>query len=260
LSFVETKNLLIHYELDGPEDGSPLVLSNSLGTNLALWEPQMPVFAKSFRVLRYDSRGHGRSGVTQGEYSVEQLGRDVIGLLDVLKLERVHFCGLSIGGMIGMWLGVNAPERLHKLVLCNTSPQIGTAQSWDARIKAVREDGTKCVAEAVVERWFTPAFRASNPEMVAKTKKMIEGTNTDGYVGACAAVRDFDFWSKVRAIRAPTLVIAGTHDSSVPPAGAQRLAREIKGARYAELNAAHISNIEDADTFTADVSAFLNGD
>jgi 3-oxoadipate enol-lactonase len=258
LPFIETNNLLLHYEMDGPEDAPALVLSNSLGTNLALWEPQLTVFSKSFRVLRYDSRGHGRSAATPGEYTVELLARDVLGLLDALKFDRVHFCGLSIGGMTGMWLGVNAPQRLHKLVLSNTSPQIGTPQNWNARIKAVHEHGTKSVAEAVVERWFTPTFRANNPEIVAKTKEMIESTNTGGYTGSCAAVRDFDFWSDVGTIRTPTLVITGTHDAAAPPTDGQRLARKITGARYAELNAAHISNIEDADRFTAEVAAFLN--
>jgi 3-oxoadipate enol-lactonase len=257
--FVETKDIRIHYELDGPADATTLVLSNSLGTNLMLWEPQIPVFAKNLRVLRYDSRGHGRTSVTRGEYSVEQLARDVIEMLDALKLERVHFCGLSIGGMTGMWLGANAPERLHKLVLCNTSAKIGTAESWNARIQAVRGGGTKSVASAVIERWFTPEFRAKEPAVVAKTKEMIDGTDTDGYVGSCAAVRDFDFWAKVGSIRTPTLVIAGARDTSTTPADAQHLAREIKGARYTELTAAHISNMEDASRFTAEVSAFLNG-
>jgi 3-oxoadipate enol-lactonase len=256
--FVDTKDLRMHYELDGPADATTLVLSNSLGTHLSLWDPQMPVFSKSFRVLRYDSRGHGQTSATPGEYSIELLAHDVIQLLDVLKLGRVHFCGLSIGGMTGMWLGANAPDRLRKLVLCNTAPQIGTAQNWNARIRAVREGGTQCVAETVVQRWFTPEFRADNSGVVAKTKHMIETTNSDGYVGSCAAVRDFDFWPKVGTIHAPTLVIAGTHDSSVPPADAQKLAHQITGARYGELNAAHISNIEDASRFTAEVNAFLN--
>jgi len=247
----------MHYELDGPPTASTLVLSNSLGTNLSLWDAQLPVFAKNFRVLRYDSRGHGKTSVTQGEYSVEILARDVIQLLDALNLERVNFCGLSIGGMTGMWLAVNVPQRLQNLVLSNTAPKIGKPDTWNERIRAVREGGTKAAAQQVIDRWFTPEFRASHPGEVTKTRQMIETTSADGYVDSCAAVRDFDFWEKVSAIRAQTLVITGTHDSAAPPSEAQKLAKQIPGARYIELPAAHISNVEAASRFTEEVSTFL---
>jgi 3-oxoadipate enol-lactonase len=255
--FVQTKDLRMYYELGGPADAPSLVLSNSLGTNLSLWDPQLPVFAKNFRVLRYDFRGHGQTSATPDEYSIEMLGRDVLQLLDALNLPRVNFCGLSIGGMTGMWLAVNAPQRLNKLVLANTAPQIGKLDTWNERIRAVRDGGTKAVAQQVVERWFTPEFRANLPDEIARTRRMIESTSTDGYVGSCAAVRDFAFWENVSSIRAQTLVIAGTHDQSVPPSDAQKLARQIPGARYTELPAAHISNVEAAGRFTDEVSSFL---
>ena len=257
MPFVETKDLRMHYQLDGSADAPTLVLSNSLGTNLSLWDSQLPIFSRRFRVLRYDSRGHGQTSATQGEYSVEMLGRDVLQLLDALNLQRVNFCGLSIGGMTGMWLAVNAPQRLEKLVLSNTAPKIGKPDTWNERMRAVREGGTKAVAEQVVERWFTPGFRLSRPDEIAKTRKMIENTGTDGYVGSCAAVRDFDFWDKVGTIRSQTLVIAGTHDASVPTSDAQKLAKHIPAARYIELAAAHISNVEAATRFTDEVSSFL---
>jgi 3-oxoadipate enol-lactonase len=255
--FVETKDLRMYYELDGPADAPTLVLSNSLGTNLSLWDPQLPVFTQRFRVLRYDSRGHGQTSATQGEYLVELLGRDVLQLLDSLNLQRVNFCGLSVGGMTGMWLGVNAPQRLERLALSNTAPKIGKPDTWNERIRAVREGGTQAVAQQVIERWFTPEFRRNHPEEVAKTRRMIESTSTNGYVGSCAAVRDFDFWEKVSAIRAQTLVLTGTHDSAAPPSDAQKLAKQIPGARYTELPAAHISNVEAASRFTDEVSSFL---
>jgi 3-oxoadipate enol-lactonase len=255
--FVETKDLRMYYEWDGLADAPTLVLSNSLGTNLSLWDPQLPMFSANFRVLRYDSRGHGQTLTTQGEYSVEMLGRDVLQLLEALNLERVNFCGLSIGGMIGIWLAVNAPQRLERLVLSNTAPKIGKPDTWNERIRAVREGGTKAVAQQVIERWFTPEFRGNHPDEVAKTRRMIESTSTDGYVGSCAAVRDFDFWEKVSAIRAQTLVLTGTHDLAAPPSDAQKLAKQIPGARYIELPAAHISNVEAASHFTDEVSAFL---
>jgi 3-oxoadipate enol-lactonase len=256
--FVKTKDLRMHYELTGPQDAPTLVLSNSLGTNLSLWDPQLPVFAQTFRVLRYDSRGHGQTSATEDEYSVETLGRDVLQLLDALNLDRTNFCGLSIGGMTGMWLAVNAPQRLENLVLTNTAPKIGNPDTWNERIRAVREGSTKAVAKQVVDRWFTPEFRAQHPDQIAKTRQMIESTSTDGYVGSCAAVRDFDFWGNLRAIRTQTLVIAGTHDQSVPPSDAQKLANQIPGAKYIELPAAHISNVEAATRFTDEVSAFLH--
>src|SRR6202166_195137 len=248
----------MYYELDGPADAPSLVLSNSLGTNLSLWDSQLPVFAQNFRVLRYDFRGHGQTSATPGEYTVEMLGRDVLQLLDALNLDRVNFCGLSIGGMTGMWLAVNAPQRLTKLALSNTAPKIGKLDTWNQRIKLVREGGTKAVAQPVVEKWFTPEFRAQHPDQIAKTRHMIESTSTEGYVGSCAAVRDFDFWEEVRTIRAQTLVIAGTYDQSVPLSDAQKLAKQIPGARYIELPAAHISNVEAATRFTKELSNFLN--
>jgi 3-oxoadipate enol-lactonase len=256
--FVETKDLHMHYELDGPAGAPALVLSNSLGTNLSLWDPQLPPFTKTFRVLRYDSRGHGQTSATPGEYTVEMLGRDVLELLDALNFERVNFCGLSIGGMTGMWLAANTPQRLERLVLSNTAPKIGKLDAWNQRIKLVREGGTKAVAQPVIEKWFTPEFHAKRPDQIAKTRHMIKTTSTDGYAGSCAAVRDFDFWENVTTIRAQTLVIAGTHDQSVPLSDAQKLAKQIAGARYIELPAAHISNVEAATRFTDEVSKFLH--
>lgn len=259
MPFAEIQKLRMHYQVDGPGDAPALVFSNSLGTNLSLWEPQLPAFRKEFRVVRYDSRGHGQTAATAGEYSIEQLAGDALGLLDALKIARAHFCGLSIGGMTGMWLAVNAPERIDRLVLSNTAPKIGTPEMWNARIAAVRKNGTKSISEGVMERWFTAEFRTRQPQMVAKTKEMIDNTGTDGYTGSCAAVRDFAFWDRVGAIRAPTLVIAGRHDQSVPLADPQALAKQVPGARFAELSAAHISNIEAADKFTSEVAAFLGG-
>jgi len=248
----------IHYVLEG-QSGSPvLVFSNSLGANHSMWDPQAAGFRKRFRVLRYDTRGHGQSSVTPGSYLIEQLAKDVIALLDALDLGCVHFCGLSMGGMIGMWLGINAPERLSKLVLCNTAAKIGTSEFWNARIDAVQKNGMKSVASAVVERWFSPAFREMAPATVSSTLKMLEEANPDGYAACCAAVRDFDFREQLRNIHIPALVIAGTHDPATPPADGRFLAHQIPGARYAELNAAHLSNIEEQDQFNREIAAFLN--
>src|SRR2546428_659528 len=175
------------------------MFSNSLGTNFSMWDPQASEFKKHFRILRYDTRGHGQSSVTPGPYSIEQLGQDLIALLDALQLDRVHFCGLSMGGMIGMWLGANAPERLSQVILCSTAAKIGTPETWNARIAAVRKDGMKQVASSVVERWFSPAFREKVPGTVASVQRMLEEANAEGYAACCAAVRDCDFRAEKQA-------------------------------------------------------------
>ena len=257
MSFLEQRNARIHYRLEGPDGAPVLAFSNSLGANYSMWDAQAPEFQKNFRMLRYDTRGHGQTSVTPGPYSIGQLGEDVVALADALALDRFHFCGLSMGGMIGMWLGVNAPERLNKLVLCNTGAKIGTSEGWGSRIEAVRKGGMKAVASAVIERWFTPGFREKNPAAIAGTLKNLEETSPLGYAACCLAVRDFDYREQLKSIGVPALVIAGTHDPATPPADGRFLSGLIQGARYAELNAAHLSNIEDRDRFNSEVGAFL---
>jgi len=249
--------LRTHYALTGDKD-PVLVFSNSLGTDFSMWDPQMAALSRRFRILRYDTRGHGQSSVTPGDYTIEQLGRDVLGLLDALHLDRVHFCGLSMGGMIGMWLGIHAPERLHRLVLCNTAARIGTKEMWNARIATVHEDGMKHVAAAVIERWFTPEFRGSSPEKVAPAQRMIENAPPEGYAACCAAIRDMDQRERVAQIKAPTLVIYGANDPVTPAAEAHFLTGKIPGAAEVELAAAHLSNVEQADAFTEAVSQFFS--
>ena len=255
---METGDVRMHYSLSGDAEKPVLLFSNSLGTNFSMWNAQADFFAKQFRILRYDTRGHGQSSVTPGPYSIEQLGNDVLDLLDDLDFERVHFCGLSMGGMIGMWMGMNAPERLYKLVLCNTAAKIGNAEGWNGRIDSVRKGGMKSVATAVIERWFTPAFRAKAPGEVAEIQQVLENTDAEGYAANCAAVRDFDARETIATIGVPTLVIAGAHDAATPPEGGRFLTDQINGAQYAELSAAHLSNIEDRDHFNMEVRSFLS--
>ncbi|HWZ82290.1 MAG TPA: 3-oxoadipate enol-lactonase [Terriglobales bacterium] len=246
-----------HYQIEA-SDRPVLVLSNSLGTNLSMWEPQRPHLAQHFRVLRYDTRGHGQSSVTLGDYTIEQLGRDVLQLLDSLKIKRVHFCGLSMGGAIGIWLGIHAPDRLKRLVLCNTAARIGTPDMWNARIATVRRDGMKPVAATVIERWFTPGFRASHPQQVAQTQRMLETTPPEGYAACCAAIRDVDLRDGVAQIKTPTLVVYGEKDPVTPLADVDFLKNTIPGAVAVGLSAAHLSNVEQADAFTKAVSEFLS--
>jgi len=257
MPFVEVGELRTHYALTG--DKQPvLVFSNSLGTDFSMWDPQMAELERYFRILRYDTRGHGRSSVTPGDYSIELLGRDVLGLLDSLGLKRVHFCGLSMGGMIGMWLAIHVPDRLHRLVLSNTAARIGTKEMWNARIATVRKDGMKSVAAAVIERWFRPEFRASFPEVVARAQQMLENSPPEGYAACCGAIRDMDQRETIAQIKAPTLVIYGGSDPVTTASDAQFLADGIRGAEKVELPAAHLSNVERAGAFTDAVNRFLS--
>ena len=257
MPFAEIGDVRIRYQWDGPENAPVVMLSNSLGSDLTMWDAQAAAWSKRFRVLRYDTRGHGESSVTPGPYSMQQLGCDVVALIEALGVERVHFCGLSMGGQTGMWLGGNAPARLHKLVLCNTGAKIGTPEVWAARIEAVKGGGMKSIAPAVMERWFTAGFRAKEPAKVAALQNVLEATNPDGYIANCEAVRDFDYRERVDKIAVPTLVIAGAADASTPPADGRFIAERIAGAKFVELNAAHLSNIEDEARFTKEVAAFL---
>jgi 3-oxoadipate enol-lactonase len=258
MAFVETGSARINHAIGGPDGAPVLAFSNSLGTNYSMWDPQAQELRKKFRVLRYDTRGHGESPATPGPYTIELLGNDFLGLLDNLKLGRVHFCGLSMGGMIGMWLGIHAPDRLNKLVLCNTGAKIGTQEIWKSRIETVQKGGMKSIAAGVMERWFTPAFRAKNPAAVARIQKILESINPNGYASCCAAVWDYDCREELEKIGAQSLVIAGAHDPATPPTDGRFIAEHIRGAKYAELDAAHLSNIEDRDRFTKEVEAFLN--
>ena len=242
---------------EGPSGAPVLVLSNSLGADLAMWDPQMPALARAFRVLRYDSRGSGGSSVSPGPYSIERLGRDVIGLLDASGIDRAHFCGLSMGGMTGMWLGIHAPQRLDKLVLANTAARIGPPEKWNARIERVREGGMAAIADAVVAGWFTPAFHGAQPNTVAAMHAMLKRSPVDGYIACCAAVRDADQREPIAGIGAATLVISGTHDGATPPSDGRFLVQQIAGARYVELPAAHIANVEASAPFTDALMSFL---
>jgi 3-oxoadipate enol-lactonase len=222
-----------------------------------MWDPQLSDFTKHFRVLRYDTRGHGQSEATPGDYSIGQLAHDVLRLLDFLKLDRVCFCGLSMGGATGIYLGAFAPQRFHKLVLCNTAAKFGTADTWSARIQAVRSGGMKAVAANVLERWLTLGFRDSHPAEAQATLAMLETANPQGYLSSCAAVRDADARPYLSNVNVPSLVLTGTHDPVTPPSEAQLLVSHIPGSRYVEVAAAHLSNIEARDDFNRSVLDFL---
>jgi 3-oxoadipate enol-lactonase len=257
MPFVQAGELHMHYALAGPPGAPVVVLSHSLGSDLSMWAPQLAALEGSFHVLRYDGRGHGQTTVRREPCTIAELGGDVLRLLDALALERVHFCGLSIGGLIGMWLGVHAPKRIASLVLSNTAARIGTAETWNARIEAVRKDGMAAIAPTVVGRWFTPAFRERSPAVVAAALRTLAATPAEGYVACCAAIRDADASGDLGTIRAPTLVVAGSSDPATTPADGRLLAEGIAGAKYVELPASHLSNLEAFERFNAELVRFL---
>ncbi|MEH6351809.1 MULTISPECIES: 3-oxoadipate enol-lactonase [unclassified Pseudomonas] len=260
MGFVKLAEGDLNYRFDGPQDAPVLVLSNSLGTDLHMWDEQVAAFSEHFRVLRFDTRGHGQSLVTEGPYSIEQLGRDVLAMLDQLNLDKVHFCGLSMGGLIGQWLGINAGERLYKLVVCNTAAKIGDPSVWNPRIETVLRDGKDAMValrDASIARWFTADFSEAHPAKVKKITDMLAATSPQGYAANCAAVRDADFREQLSSIRVPLLVIAGTEDAVTPPSGGHFIQERVSGAEYAEFYAAHLSNVQAGAAFSARVLDFL---
>ncbi|HTT28193.1 MAG TPA: 3-oxoadipate enol-lactonase [Solirubrobacteraceae bacterium] len=239
--------------------GSPaLVFTGSLGTDLTMWEPQAELLGPRFCTLRYDMRGHGKSPAPPGPYSIADLGGDLLALLDRLGIERASLCGLSIGGMISMWVAAHAPERVDRLVLCCTSAQLGPRESWLERAATVRADGVGAIADAVLGRWFTAGFAAAHPDVIERMRGILSSTDREGYAGCCEAIADMDLRPDLPSIIAPTLVVAGAEDPATPPEHGRLIADLIPGARFEVISpAAHLATIERPDLTTAMILRFL---
>jgi len=250
----------LHVEVEGAADAPVLMLSNSLCTDLGMWDDQMPDFTRHFRVVRYDRRGHGRSEVPKGPYQVDDFGRDALAIMDALELQTVNWCGLSMGGMVGQWLGANAPERIDKLIMSNTHSYYADKSVWDERMKLARDKGMSFAAGPAMTRWFTEDFRQRHPEKVERIRRMFAETKLEGYLACCAAIRNMDMRPTHPKIKAPTLVIVGLQDPATPPAAGEEIQKRIPGARLATINASHLSNIGDAETYTRLVLDFLRRD
>jgi 3-oxoadipate enol-lactonase len=248
----------IHAEIEGPERAPVLMLSNSLGTNLHMWDEQVAPFTRHFRLLRYDRRGHGKSSVPKGPYTMERLGRDVLAVLDALGIETINWCGLSMGGMVGMWLGAHAANRIDKLILSNTSAYFPDKTMWEGRIKLVRDKGLEATVDANMERWFTPEFRARSGAAMAKMREMFLATEVDGYVGCGEAIRDMDHRPLLPKIARPTLVIAGRRDPATTLEAGEYIKANVPGAKIVVLEAAHISNLEQPQVYADTVLGFLS--
>jgi 3-oxoadipate enol-lactonase len=243
--------------VEGSEQAPALMLSNSLGTDLHMWDDQTAEFAKHFRLIRFDRRGHGKSGVPKGIYSFDRFGRDILAIIDALKIKKMNWCGLSMGGMDGQWLGANAADRIEKLILANTNFYYADKAPWAARIKFVREKGLRGMVEPNMERWFTKGFRERAPQVIARMTDMFVATDPDGYIACVEAVRDMDFRASNPRVTAPTLVIVGKYDLPTPPSAGEAIAKAIRGAQVVALDAAHISNVEQPKAFTDAVLNFL---
>ena len=256
---VHVNGINLNYRIDGKFGAPPLLLSNSLGTNMGMWDEQVRVLSQHFRIVRYDSRGHGLSDAPEGDYSIEMLGRDAVGLLDHLELDKVYYCGLSKGGMVGQWLGVNAGDRIEKLVLSNTSSQIGAPDLWNDRIAAALSDnGMAGMVAGITERWFTQAFIERDPQEVKRIQQMILTTPGRGYAGCCAAIRDMDQRDILKDIAVPTMVIVGDQDPATTPEQGQLIADRVPGARLVTIqNAAHLSNIEQPGQYMDALTSFF---
>jgi len=257
MPMIDADGCLLNVTVEGRDGGPTLMLSNSLGSTLQMWEPQMRALTQVFRVIRYDRRGHGKSQVPPAPYSIARFGRDALAILDDLNIERVHWCGVSMGGMVGQWLAAHAPERVGKLVLANTTCYYPDPTIWEARIKAVRDGGLAVVADTVIGGWLTQEFRDHNPEVADRMKATLLATPVEGYLACCEALSRLDLREDLSRIKSPTLVIAGRYDKSTPIAMAEAIRSRIAGANMTILDAAHISNVEAAGAFNDAVLGFL---
>ena len=260
MPFVEIEGLRCHYRLDGRDDRPVLVLAHSLGLDLGMWDEQLLDLSAHVRVLRYDLRGHGATTAPAGDYSIAQLGADAVALIDALGLERVSFCGVSIGGMVGQWLGAHHGHRLDRLVLANTSPRVAEPAAMESRRQAVLAGGMAAIADTAMSRFFTPALLALNPARVASARRALLATDPVGYAGCCAALRDADLHDVLALIRVPTLVVSGHEDVAMPWVGHSAvIADRIAGATAVRLPTAHLSNLGAPRAFLSAVLQFLIG-
>jgi 3-oxoadipate enol-lactonase len=247
----------LSFSLAGSETAPALVLAGSLGTDRSLWDAQIDAFAERYRVITYDTRGHGESDAPEGDYTIDRLGRDVLSLMDHVGVRRAHLGGVSIGGLTALWLGVHAPDRVARLVLANTAARVGSLEFWNERMRVVRDQGLGALADSTMERWFTEPFRRADAGVVAQMRATLLRVPPAGYLGCCAALRDEDLRDLAPRVQAPSLVVTGAHDVATPPSAGEWLAAAIPGARRLDLDAAHLSNVERAPEFNGAVLEFL---
>ncbi|MDF0717497.1 3-oxoadipate enol-lactonase [Muricauda sp. 334s03] len=256
MAVAKVNNVKIHYQYKDHGHEEVLIFSNSLGCNLSMWSYQ-EMLKEHFNILTYDTRGHGDSEITLGKYTVELLGNDVLALADHLNIEKFNFCGLSMGGLIGQWLGIHAGNRLNHLIIANTAAKIGTETGWNDRIQFVNHNKMADLVDGSKVRWFTPEYCIEFPQEVSKLTDQIANTSPDGYVANCAVVRDADFREQLHKIKTPTLIISGTKDEVTTVEHGKFLNEQIKDSEHVSLNAAHLSNVEQAEGFSEYILNFI---
>ncbi|TBX70293.1 3-oxoadipate enol-lactonase [Flavobacterium silvisoli] len=247
---VKLQHFECQYQYDDFGHEETLVLSNSLGTNYSMWDENVILLSQYFNILRYDTRGHGKSTINQETVSVAELGNDVIELLDYLKLDKVLFCGISMGGLIGQWLGIHHAERFSKIILCNTAAKIGTADSWNSRIEQVKNNGLSSIIDGTALRWFTIDYREKHPEKVIQILRDFEDTSLQGYTACCTMVRDADFREQLHMLKVPVLIISGAKDEVTTVEDGEFLQQQIPAAKHVVMEAAHLSNKANPEEFS----------
>lgn len=257
MSIAHINGIDVFYLTDGDPQKPAIVFSNSLGTDHTMWDGQLETLRRDFYVIRYDTRGHGLTAAPKGPYTIEQLGKDVLGLLDYLSIDKVFFCGISMGGLIGQWLAINAPERIEALVISNTASKIGTEQAWRERAALVRKEGLNAVAESAPTRWFTPEFYGASPKAVNELLVNLKNANPEGYASCCEALASEDLRAAVSRIQIPTLIIAGSKDPVTTVEDAKWTNAQIQGSEVLEIPASHISNIEAEVEFNNAIKNFF---
>lgn len=254
---IDADGCRLTWSAEGPPEAPALLLLDALGTTVDLWQSQIDQLAAAFRVVRFDTRGHGASDAPPGPYTLDRLGRDALAVLDAAGARRAHVCGVSLGGQTALWLAVHAPERVSSVVAANTGAKIGTTALWNRRIRDAETSPMPALVEPAIARWFTPRFRRTDPETVDRFRAMLGGCAAAGYAGCCAALRDADLRADLPHIERPTLVVIGADDHATPPAAGRAIQEQVDGAELLALDAAHLANVERADAFTAGVRQFL---
>lgn len=254
---ITVNNAQINYKFLDNKKPETMVFSNSLGTNYSMWTKQEAEVSKYFNILFYDTRGHGESETTEGAYSAELLGKDVLALTKSLNIEKFHFCGLSMGSLIGQWLALNGGDRVQKIILCNTAAKIGTEESWNERIELVLEKGLETVAEATPAKWFSDGFIKDNKDDVDQILAAFKKNSPEGYASNCAMVRDADFRDGLEAISKPVLIISASLDPVTTVADGNEIQMKIQNSEHIILNAKHLSAFEKPAEFNEALLKFL---
>ena len=248
----------INYQTFGDAAKPALVFSNSLGTNFKMWQPQIDFFAQDHFVICYDTRGHGGSEAPQGPYTIDQLGQDVVNLLDHLNIEKAAFCGISMGGLTGQWLAINRPERFNQVIVCNTAAKIGQEKAWLERASLVREQGLTPIASTAAGRWFTEAFVQSNPDIITKLSNNLGAGSPEGYASCCEALAKADLREQLKQVKIPVFIIAGQQDPVTTMEDGLFIQKQIFNSQLFNINASHISNLEQPEDFNNTIINFLN--